>query len=217
MSGTTLRVLVVDDSEPFREALHDMLLGAPDVDVVGAVGHAQDVLPAVRRLQPDVVLMDLGLPGGGGVAATRQLSEAAPHVAVLVLTMQDDPAMVRSVLDAGASGYLVKGASREQILRAVLAVSRGDVILAGTAARHARRVLGSAGQPVALPDLTPRELQVLDLLAAGATTVAIGRSLGVATKTVRNHIAAVLTKLGVPDRAAAVAVARDTGLPTSRP
>lgn len=96
-------------------------------------------------------------------------------------------------------------------------MSRGDVILAGTAARHARRVLGSAGQPVALPDLTPRELQVLDLLAAGATTVAIGRSLGVATKTVRNHIAAVLTKLGVPDRAAAVAVARDAGLPTSRP
>lgn len=215
--ATPLRILVADDSEPFREALHDMLLGAPDVEVVGAVGHAQDVLPAVRRLQPDVVLMDLGMPGGGGVLATRRLSEAAPHVAVLVLTMQDDPSVVRSVLDAGASGYLVKGASRDQILRAVDAVGRGDVILSGTAARHARRVLGSAGQPVALPELTPRELQVLDLLATGAPTDAIGRSLGVAPKTVRNHVAALLAKLGVPDRAAAVALARDAGLPSSRP
>ena len=212
---TALRVLVVDDSEPFSEALQDMLATAPGVQVVGAVGHAQDVLPAVRRTQPDVVLMDLGLPGGGGIGATRLLVEAAPHVAVLVLTMQDDARMVRSAVDAGAAGYLVKGASRDQILRAIDAVRRGDVILGGAAARHARRVLGGEAQPASLPPLTPRELAVLDRLAAGGSTESIARSLDMAPKTVRNHLASVLTKLGVPDRAAAVARARDAGLPTS--
>jgi len=213
---TGLRVLVVDDSAPFAEALEEMLATAPGVQVVGAVGHAQDVLPAVRRTQPDVVLMDLGLPGGGGVDATRRLAEAVPHVAVLVLTMQDDASMVRSALDAGAAGYLVKGAGRDEILRALDAVARGDVILSGAAARHARRVLGSAGQPVSLPPLTPRELAVLDRLAAGGSTESIARSLEMAPKTVRNHVAALVAKLGVADRAAAVARARDAGLPASR-
>lgn len=216
MTSSALRVLIVDDSVPFQEALEDMLATAPGVEVVGAVGHAQEVAPAVRRTQPDVVLMDLHLPGGGGVDATRRLAEAAPHVPVLVLSMQDDARTVRSAIDAGAAGYLVKGASREHILRALDAVSRGDVILSGAAARHARRVLVAEGQPVSLPALTPRELAVLDLLAAGGSTDSIARSLTMAPKTVRNHLASVLTKLGVPARAAAVARARDAGLPTSR-
>jgi DNA-binding NarL/FixJ family response regulator len=208
---TAVRVLIVDDHPIFRDGLRTALAGA-DVEVVGEAANSQDAVQLVVELEPDVVLMDLQMPGGSGIDATRTIAARHPAVAVLVLTMSDDADAMFGAVRAGARGYLLKGADREELLRAIRSVAEGEAIFG---AEIAERLLGAfaVGSTAApLPALTDREREVLALVTDGYTNLAIAQRLVLSPKTVRNHVSNILTKLQVADRTAAAAVARDAGL-----
>jgi DNA-binding NarL/FixJ family response regulator len=195
------RVLIVDDHPIFRDGLSGLLATLPEVDVIGTAGTAAEALTAVGLDPPDVVLMDINLPGVSGVEATRQLVQVAPTTAVLVVTMVDDDDTVFSALAAGARGYVLKGATGEEIAAAVRTVSTGGAVFgAGVASRFLG--VAAARRPDMQPqeDLTAREREVLQLLADGASNRAIARSLGLSLKTVQNHVSRVLDKLQAADR-----------------
>jgi DNA-binding NarL/FixJ family response regulator len=180
----------------------------------GEAATGRELMAVAASTGPDVVLTDLAMPDLDGAAATRELLTDHPGLAVLVLTMHDDES-VFAALRAGAQGYLLKGTNGVEVVRAVLAVAGGDAVYG---AAVARRIVGfySGAQDRyaahAFPDLTAREREVLELLASGARNHEIARRLGMSEKTVRNHVSAVLLKLGVPDRTAAAVKARDAGL-----
>jgi DNA-binding NarL/FixJ family response regulator len=189
-----IRVLVVDDHPIIVEGL-SLILEAEDIRVVGSAGTLASALAQAATTRPDVVLLDLHLPDGSGASAIE--SFAAAGAAVLVLTMTGDPHVVRTALDAGANGYLVKGATRHEILASVRAVAAGQVVLG---AAIDRRVLTHPEEDVPFPELTDREREVLRLVGSGADNPTIGRHLGISAKTVANHVSAILFKLGVSDR-----------------
>jgi DNA-binding NarL/FixJ family response regulator len=209
----SLRVVVADDHPVYREGLV-ALLADRGIDVVADVASGEESLDAVAEHRPDVVLMDLDMPGLGGVEATRRLAAQHPSVAVLVVSMGSDDASVFAALKAGARGYLVKDASGADIARAVESVARGQSVLG---ARICGQVLAAAvgagrAAPQAFPQLTSREREVLELVARGYDNARIGRHLGLSEKTVRNNVSLVLAKLAAATRAEAVALARDAGL-----
>lgn len=216
-----LTVVVVDDHPLYREGLTTALESMPGVEVVGEAADGETALEVVAELRPSVVLMDLHMPGTNGIDTTRELARRDPEVAVLVLTMLEGEESVFAALRAGARGYLLKGAGRAEIERAVRAVAEGEVVFSPAVAG---RVLawfrggsggGSAGDAATpFPGLTEREREVLDLVARGLTNAEIARRLVVSDKTVRNHVSNVFAKLHVTDRASAVARARDAGLGT---
>lgn len=206
------RVLVVDDHAVFREGLRALLARAEDVDVVGEAATTQAAVDAARALRPDVVLMDLNLPGDGGVEATRQVLAADPDVAVLVLTMHDDDASIGAALRAGARGYLLKDAEPESIIRAISAVAAGQVILDPGAVGFLAAAAAATASGEPFPSLTPREREILDRVARGLRNDAIAARMGLSTKTVQNNVSTLLVKLGARDRAQLVAMARDQGL-----
>ncbi|SFP60275.1 two component transcriptional regulator, LuxR family [Geodermatophilus dictyosporus] len=209
----TVRVVVADDHPMYRFGLRAVLDAAPEVDVVGEAADGAALLEVVARCAPDVVLTDLSMPRLSGTAAVDELTRRRPGLGVLVLTMHEDDASLFGALRAGARGYLLKGADADEIVRAVLAVAGGDAVYGGAVARRVVDALtGRAARAPALPELTGREREVLELLAAGLPTGQIARRLALSDKTVRNHVSAVLTKLQVPDRAAAVARAREAGI-----
>jgi len=209
--GTSIGVLIADDHPMVRRGLHSLLSTLPGIDVVGEAGNGHEVMRQAALSRPDVVVMDLRMPDLDGVETTRRLTRDHPSVAVLVLTMFDEDALISEALDAGARGYLLKGAEQNEIERAIRAVAAGDAIFSATVAD---RILGRIASPgaSALPPLTPRESQVLDLIAAGLPNDAIAHRLHVAPKTVGNHISAVFLKLGVATRSEAIVLARDAGL-----
>ncbi|HEY0905137.1 MAG TPA: response regulator transcription factor [Marmoricola sp.] len=217
----SVRVILADDHPMFRYGLGAVLDQSPDVDVVETVGNGAELLTAVSEHRPDVVITDLSMPELDGVAATVAVRDLHPATAVLVLTMHEDDEHVFAALRAGAGGYLVKGADGDEIVRAVLAVANGDAVYGGSVAR--RIIAFYAGtqeeSPTsrAFPDLTPREGEVIELLAAGCRNHEIARRLGMSEKTVRNHVSQVLLKLQVPDRTAAALKAREAGLTGSPP
>ena len=214
-AGEVVRILVADDHDAFRAGLVDLLATAPGFTVVGEVATGDAAVGSVGPLQPDVVLMDVNMPGIDGVEATRRIVDGHPHVAVLVLTMHDDDETVFAAIRAGARGYLLKGADRAEINRALDAVAHGEVVFS---ASIASRVLayfaggGGAASATPFPELTEREREILDLVARGLTNAEIARRLVVSDKTVRNHVSNVFAKLHVAGRAEAVARARDAGL-----
>ncbi len=208
-------MVVADDHPMFRFGLQAALQAAPEVDVVGEAGDGAELLGVVARTRPDVVLTDLAMPGLDGVGATRRIVAAHPGTGVLVLTMHDDDEAVFAALRAGARGYLLKGADRGDIVRAVLALAAGEAVYdAAVARRIVDFFTGAQHRYVeqAFPELTPREREVLDLVAQGRGNHDVARRLALSEKTVRNHVSAILLKLQVADRAAAVARARDVGL-----
>jgi DNA-binding NarL/FixJ family response regulator len=205
------RVLIVDDHPIFRDGLAGLLATLPEIEVAGTAGTAEDALSALEQDPPDVVLMDINLPGASGVEATRQATRIAPATAVLIITMVDDDDSVYAALAAGARGYILKGASGDQIAAALRTVAAGGAVFgAGIAARLLAAT--PASNPGAAPpphdDLTARERQVLNLLADGASNRHIARSLGISLKTVQNHVSHILDKLQAADRTQAVLRAR---------
>ncbi len=209
----TVRVVLADDHPMYRFGLRAVLDASPEVEVVGEAADGAELLALVGRCAPDVVLTDLSMPRLSGTAAIDELTRRRPGLGVLVLTMHEDDVSLFGALRAGARGYLLKGADREEIVRAVLAVAGGDAVYGGAVARRVVDALtGAASRAPVLPELTGREREVLELLAAGLPTGQIARRLTLSDKTVRNHVSAVLTKLQVPDRGAAVARAREAGL-----
>ncbi len=210
-----IRILLVDDHALFRSGLRALLATAPDLEICGEAASGEEAIAVVAARQPDVVLLDLTMPGMGGVAATRRIVAASPHARVLVLSMADDDDSVFAALRAGARGYLLKGAGRAEILRSVRAVAGGEAIFGPTvAARLTTFLAAGPGQPVEppFPELTAREREVLDLLARRLTTPQIAARLGLSAKTVRNHVSHLLAKLQVTDRATAATLARRAGL-----
>lgn len=212
--NTPIRILLVDDHRLFTEGLTELLSFHDDLKVVGASSSGERALVEVAALHPDIVLMDLQMPGLDGVSATRRITAHHSSTAVLALTMYDDDASVFAVLRAGARGYVLKGAHQDELVAAIRAVARGEAVFG---ARVADRVLAhfsaaASGQAV-LPELTPREREVLGLLAVGCNTATIANRLNLSPKTVRNHLSTVFAKLHVADRTQAVLRAREAGLP----
>ncbi len=202
------RVVIVDDHPVFRDGLAGLLNTLPDVEIVGSVGSAEEALEAVHDVTPDVVLMDLNLPGASGVEATRQVLVTAPATAVLVITMVDDDDSVLAALQAGARGYILKGASADEISAAIRTVATGGAVF-GAAIAH-RLVTAPERRESAAVDasLTAREREVLDLLANGLSNKQIARQLDLSLKTVQNHVSRILDKLQAADRTQAALRAR---------
>lgn len=209
---TPIRVVVVDDHMVFREGLRALLGRVDGIEIVGEAATTQEATEVAEAVLPDVVLMDLHLPGGGGEVATTRILAVHPQVAVLVLTMHSDDAHLRNALHAGARGYLLKDAEPNAIIRAIVAVNEGQAIFdPGIAAR----VIAATGKPNAerpFPVLTEREYEILDRLARGLPNNAISARMGISMKTVQNNVSTILLKLGAADRAQAVALARDAGM-----
>ena len=213
MTVDVIRVLVVDDHPTFREGLRAVVTADDGCSLVGEAATGPEGIEMARSLRPDVVVMDLCLPGMSGVEATRVVA-ADSAVAVLVLTSVNDDGALVAAVRAGARGYLAKDAGRREIVRAIHAVSAGQVVMGASVADRVLARLGGELPPAnqVLPTLTPREREVLQLLVDGAGTTEVARALGLAHKTVRNQVSAILTKLQVADRAAAAARARALGI-----
>ena len=209
-------MLLADDHPVVRRGLAALLGTLEDFEVVG---QAEDGETAVREAQltrPDVVLMDVRMPGMGGVEATRRIRKAVPDVAVLVLTMYDDDATVFTAMQAGAQGYLLKGAEQDEIADAIRAVARGQAIFGPGIATRLLEHFANPPSPVAadqpFPELTPRERDILGLLSQGRRTAEIASLLHLSPKTVSNNLTMIFAKLEVTDRTAAVLRARERGL-----
>jgi len=205
------RVLVVDDHPLFRQGLAGLLRELASVELVGEAATGEEALDLVAADEPDVVLMDLHMPGIGGIEATRRLTNDHPTVAVLVLTMLDDDESLRSAIAAGARGYLLKEATPHEILGSIESVVAGQAVFGSAVSGRVLAALATSSPQRGRDGITERESEVLDLLARGLTNAAIANRLGLSGKTVRNHVSNIFSKLCVADRAAAVAKARDAG------
>lgn len=212
-----IRILLADDHPIFRYGLRAVLASDPETELVGEAGSGEEAVELTRRLRPDVVLMDITMPGLNGVEATRRILAEFPGTNILIVTMYDDSASVLAALRAGARGYLIKGTDREELLRAVRAAAAGHAILSPVAAQHLTSQIArprSGRQP--FPELTPREHDILELVAAGYTNPAIAKRAGLTAKTVRNYISTILAKLNATSRAEAIDRARAAGLGDSQ-
>jgi DNA-binding NarL/FixJ family response regulator len=199
----SIRVLIADDHPVVRDGLRGMLGGQDDLEVIGEAADGQEAVRLAMAMRPDVVLMDLRMPTLDGVTATERLLDAVPGVAVLVLTTYDTDADILRAVEAGATGYLLKDTPREELFRAVRAAARGQSVLDPTVAR---RLMGQLRTPG--PDaLTPREIEVLTLVARGASNREVGERLFLSEATVKTHLVHAFAKLGVGDRTAAVTAA----------
>ncbi|MGC4748858.1 response regulator [Micromonospora sp. DT201] len=207
---TPVRLLIVDDHPVVRDGLRGMFTGDPDFEVVGEAADGSEALALVATLRPDVVLMDLRMPGMDGVTAIGRLARSGSATRVLVLTTYDTDADVLPAIEAGATGYLLKDAPREDLVRAVRAAARGESVLAPSVAG---RLMGRLRAPIEEP-LSQRELEVLTLVARGASNREAASQLFISEATVKTHLLHLYAKLGVNDRAAAVATAYDRGLLT---
>jgi len=203
VAAAPIRVLLVDDHEVVRLGLITLMQDRPDLAVVGEAGSAAEALRLVEQLRPDVVLMDIRMPGLSGLEATRQIAERFPQTKVVVLTSYADDELVVRAIRAGAVGYVLKQVGNEELLRAIAAAARGEALLdpATTARLLARvRVVEAQAEAEVFRSLSERELEVLAEVARGKTNAEIGRTLNLSEKTVRNYLSSVLEKLGLSNR-----------------
>ena len=215
MTGGPIRILVADDHPLFRAGLRALLDSVAGTEVVGEAATGEDAVEAARALGPDVVVMDINMPGLNGIDATRRIVDSTDGVNVLVMTMHDDDEAVFAAIRAGARGYQLKGAAQDETLRAIRAVANGEAIFGPGVAERLQRFLSappSLDPSVAFPQLTGRELEILQLLARRRTNAEIAAELFLSQKTVRNYVSAIFAKLQVADRAEAGLVARAAGL-----
>jgi DNA-binding NarL/FixJ family response regulator len=211
---TGVRVLIADDHPVFRGGLRALLTSTDQIEVVGEAATGDEAVTLAVELRPDVVVMDLHMPGGSnGVEATRELAARVDAVRVLILTMFEDDESVFAAMRAGASGYLLKDAEQDDVVRSIVAVARGGAVFGPSVAARMRAFFAEERGPATpFPQLTARETEVLDLLAGGHDNATIARRLGVAPKTVRNSVSTIFLKLHVADRPQAIIRARDAGL-----
>src|ERR1700683_3713982 len=213
MTAGDIRVVIADDHPVVRDALSALLASVPSVTVRGVAADGREAVEAAVTLRPDVLIMDIQMPELTGVEAARQITRAAPGVAVLMLTMFDDDYSVLAAMRAGARGYVLKGAQQDEIIRAVHAVAAGEAIFGpGVARLVLSMVAAPPAAEVPFGELTGREREVLDLVAAGVRNAEIARRMSIAPKTVANHISAIFAKLQVTDRGEAIILARDASL-----
>jgi DNA-binding NarL/FixJ family response regulator len=208
-----IRILIADDHPLVRQGLRAVFATTDDIEIAGEVSDGADAVRGATRLSPDVVLMDLQMPGLHGTEATRQIVAQRPSTRVLVLTMFEDDDTVFAAMRAGATGYLVKGADGSDIVAAVRAAAAGQPVFGAALAGRLRQwFAGPPPRDTPFPQLTARELEILDRLAAGLSNVDIGRMLHLSPKTVANNISAILGKLHLSQRTQAIVRAREAGL-----
>ncbi len=210
----TIRILIADDHPLFRDGMHGLLDSVPDTEVVGEAASGDEVISQALALQPDVILMDIKMPGANGIAASREILAASPHIAILMVTMLEDDESVFAAMRAGAKGYILKGANQAEILLAIRAVASGEVIFGPGIARRLLRFFATfkPTAPRVFPELSERETELLALMAQGKSNQEIADHLGLTLKTVRNHASNIFSKLQVADRAQAILRARAAGL-----
>lgn len=213
-SGTPLRVVVADDHPVFRAGLRGLIDDNPALEFAGSAGDGAEAVALCLAQRPDVVLLDIHMPGMSGIEATRHILAGEPTIGVLMLTMLEDDTSLFAALRAGARGYIVKGADPDQISRAIAAVADGEVVVGATLAGRVAAFFraGPRAATPAFPALSPREHDILDLVAAGHSNSVIAERLALSEKTVRNNVSNIFTKLQVTDRAGAIVRARDAGL-----
>ncbi|MDP9379836.1 MAG: response regulator transcription factor [Chloroflexota bacterium] len=220
MPQESIRVLIADDHPLFRSGMRALLAADPDTKLAGEATTGEEVTALAAELQPDIVLMDLHMPGLSGIDATRRVLQTSPNTRILVVTMFEDDHSVFSAIRAGARGYVLKGANPEEVLRAIRVVAGGEAIFSPSVATRLIDFfsgLRPEALPQSFPDLTDREREILDLIAQGRSNAEIARELSLSAKTVANHVSNILSKLQVADRAQAMLRAREAGLGQGRP
>jgi DNA-binding NarL/FixJ family response regulator len=216
VTGRPIRVVVVDDHPMFRNGLRAMVEDAEGLELVGEADNGASAVEVCTAVTPDVVLMDIHMPGSSGVDATRRLTASGSGVAVLILTMLEDDTSVFAAMRAGARGYILKGAAPDDIVRSIVAVSNGEAVFGPALAARMSHFFtaGRQGEAHPFPELSSRERDVLDLVAVGLSNPAVAQRLGLSEKTVRNNVSSIFAKLLVADRSEAIVKARDAGLGT---
>lgn len=214
LTDESIRLFIADDHTLFREGLRALFASIEDMKVVGEAATGEGAIEGAAETLPDVVLMDIQMPGLNGIEATRRIVRASPNVGVIVVTMVEADDSVFAAMRAGARGYVLKGADQEEMLRSIRAVAAGEAFFGPAIATRLMRFFANL-QPAgseAFPELTKREIEVLELIAKGHNNPRIARELVISPKTVRNHVSNVLNKLQVADRAEAIIRAREAGL-----
>ncbi len=209
-----IRILMADDHPMFRFGLRTLLQTEPDMEVIAEATTGEEVMSLAITHEPDVILMDLNMPGINGIDATRRIIQAKPHIAILVITMFDDDS-VFAAMRAGARGYILKGVEGDETLRAIKAVAKGEAIFSPTVAQRLIHYFAKGspkGESATFPELTDREQEVLGLIAKGLTNSAIAERLLLSPKTIRNLVSSIFSKLQVAGRAEAIIRARNAGL-----
>jgi DNA-binding NarL/FixJ family response regulator len=214
-----IKVLITDDHVFYREGVRALLSSVHEIEVIGEANNGDEAIAQTSELKPDVILMDLKMPGMNGIDATRRIHETHPKVGVLVITMFDDDDSVFAAMRAGARGYLLKDADKEEVVRAIVAVERGEAIFSPAIAQRMIQYfsaspasLSKKNQPDEFAGLTERELEILDLIAQGHNNLVISNKLSLSIKTVQNYVSSILTKLQVADRSQAIVRAREAGM-----
>ena len=210
-----LRVLIADDHPLFRHGIAALLSARPDFEVVGEATSGEEVIFLAAKLQPDVILMDIQMPGVNGIEATRRILHTSPTIRVLIVTMFEDDASVFTAMRAGARGYVLKDAQKDDMLAAIRAVGRGEAIFSPAIAVRLIDFFAAPrplAPPQAFPELTEREREILNLIAQGHNNTEIATRLVLSPNTVRNYVSNIFSKLQVVDRAQAIIRAREGGL-----
>jgi DNA-binding NarL/FixJ family response regulator len=219
MPNPSIRILLVDDHRFFRDGVRALLESVPEFTVVGEASNGEEAITLTAQYKPDIILMDLQMPGLNGVEATRRLLHAHPQTGVLMVTMFDDTDSVVAAMRAGARGYILKDADEDDLIRSIHAVAKGEALFGPAVAKRLLSYISDvspSAHPSAFPELTAREREVLALLAQGMSNQEVAERMGLSLKTARNHVSNVLSKLQVADRQEAIARARAAGLGTDK-